>query len=83
MKIVPNHIRNERATRDAMAKSGKNPAGRLPDCAGVSWCGKQWVDCSFLGADHALMHLKYAGGIEPCHACLGELRGVINAELDG
>ncbi len=77
----PKHIRNERATRDAMERSGKDPGGKMPDCAGVSWCGKEWVDCSFLGADHALMHLKYAGSLGPCVGCLAELREIIDAEL--
>jgi len=76
------HIIDERRTRDAGDYEGKV----LDDIPmRIAWCGKrldrmQW---SFLDASHALMSLKYGGGIGACRSCLRKLLAIIQHELEG
>jgi hypothetical protein len=75
----PRHICNERETREKLNLVGKDVD--LPRDRGVGWCGEDYVGWMFKDAEHALLHLKYNGGIAPCRACLLALRAVIDEEL--
>jgi len=80
------HIRNERATRDALRAEGRDDlagAERLPaHGSSWSWCG-EYVHCGLLDVDHAAISLRYCGGTAPCKKCLREIMKVFERELEG
>ncbi len=82
----PNHIRDERATRDRLRNGGRDDLASvevLPPQSfgeGMTWCGRR-AEAMFLDLDHAVTHLRYSGSTGPCRACLKVAFRVIEKEL--